>query len=110
MAARETENALNAFGEAGKFSKDGKIDLRRGFVLVDMERSAPADVRSLNAATLSAEVIAVVKQVNADPGQAVKKGDLLLQLEATDYQLTLQQAEANFTLDRLAPGPVTEPG
>jgi len=63
-------------------------------VLVDMERSAPADVRSLNAATISAEVTAVVKKVLADIGQNVKKGDLLVELDATDYRLTLQKTEA----------------
>ncbi len=65
-------------------------------VLVDFERRAPAEVMALNDTTLAAEVSAVVLEVHADVGQVVRKGDLLLQLEATDYQLNLKQAEANL--------------
>ena len=65
-------------------------------VLVDFERRAPAEVRALNDSTLAAEVSAVVLSIHADVGQAVKKGDLLLELNPTDYQLNLKQAEANL--------------
>ncbi len=65
-------------------------------VLIDMERNAPADVRSLNVATVSAEVTAVVRQVLADVGEKVSSGDILLELEAADYRLAVQQAEANL--------------
>jgi len=37
-AADEMEKALAAFEHAGKASTDGDIDLRRGYILVDMER------------------------------------------------------------------------
>ncbi len=37
-AAEEYEEALMAFEEAGKVADVGKIDLRRGFILVDQER------------------------------------------------------------------------
>ena len=36
--AEEMENALVAFEQAGKVSTDGDIDLRRGYILVDLER------------------------------------------------------------------------
>jgi RND family efflux transporter MFP subunit len=65
-------------------------------VLVDFERRAPAEVLALNDAVLAAEVSAVVLEVNADIGQTVRKGDLLLQLDAADYRLNLKQAEANL--------------
>ena len=65
-------------------------------VLVDLERRAPADVRPLNDAVLAAEVSAVVVEVLADVGQEVKAGERLLQLDATDYQLALDQAEAQL--------------
>ena len=65
-------------------------------VLVDFERKAPAEVRALNDSTIAAEVSAVVLWVHADVGQAVDKGDLLLELNPTDYQLNLKQAEANL--------------
>jgi tetratricopeptide (TPR) repeat protein len=37
-SAEELEKALLAYGEAGKAASDGVIDLRRGFILVDLER------------------------------------------------------------------------
>ena len=65
-------------------------------VLVDFERRSPAEVRALNDSTIAAEVSAVVLSIHADVGQAVKKGDLLLELNPTDYQLNLKQAGANL--------------
>lgn len=38
FAAEEMEKALYAYEKAGKASSDGEIDLRRGYILVDMER------------------------------------------------------------------------
>lgn len=35
--ARELDKALAAYDKAGQFSDDGKIDLRRGFILIDRE-------------------------------------------------------------------------
>jgi len=37
-AAEELEKALQAYGEAGKAAEDGHIDLRRAYLLVDLER------------------------------------------------------------------------
>lgn len=37
-AAREMENALKAYEKAGQVSEDGEIDLRRAYILVDLER------------------------------------------------------------------------
>lgn len=37
-AADELEHALKAYEEAGKAALDGKIDLRRGYILIDLER------------------------------------------------------------------------
>lgn len=65
-------------------------------LLIDFERKAPAEVRALNESLLSAEVSAVVHSVHAHVGQTVAKGDLLLELNPTDYQLNLKQAEANL--------------
>ncbi|MCP4046877.1 MAG: efflux RND transporter periplasmic adaptor subunit [Gammaproteobacteria bacterium] len=65
-------------------------------VLVDFERRAPAEVQALNDSSISAEVSAVVFAVHADVGQSVAKGDLLLELDPTDYQLNLKQARANL--------------
>jgi len=65
-------------------------------VLVEFERRAPAEVRALNDSSISAEVSAIVLSVHADVGQIVAKGDLLLELNPTDYQLNLKQARANL--------------
>jgi RND family efflux transporter MFP subunit len=73
-------------------------------VLIDFERRAPADVRALNDSTFSAEVSAIVLSVHADVGQAVQKGDLLLQLDPADYQLNLNQAEANLVSSKAVLG------
>jgi tetratricopeptide (TPR) repeat protein len=48
-AADELEKSLAAYGEAGRMSGDGDIYLRRGFILVDLERW-PAAVDSLDLA------------------------------------------------------------
>ena len=40
--AEEIEKALAAFNQAGKLAKDGKIDLRRGYLLADTEKWAEA--------------------------------------------------------------------
>ncbi len=36
--AKEYDKALSAYEKAGSFADDGKIDIQRGFILVDMER------------------------------------------------------------------------
>ena len=46
-AAEELENSLAAFENAGKVSEDGRIDLRRGYILVDLERW-PDALKALN--------------------------------------------------------------
>jgi tetratricopeptide (TPR) repeat protein len=48
-AAEELERALAAYEEAGKAAETGEIDLRRGFILVDLERW-PAALEALNLA------------------------------------------------------------
>jgi tetratricopeptide (TPR) repeat protein len=41
-AAEEMENALIAYEKAGTAARTGEIDLRRGYILIDMERWEPA--------------------------------------------------------------------
>lgn len=48
-AAEEMENALLAYEQAGMVSDDGEIDLRRAYILVDMERWSEASI-AINAA------------------------------------------------------------
>jgi RND family efflux transporter MFP subunit len=69
-------------------------------VLVDLERSASAEVLALNQAVIAAEITGVIQQVHADVGATVSKGDLLLEIDPTDYQLALQQAEAGLATSK----------
>ena len=48
-AAEELENSLLAYEEAGKAASNGIIDLRRGYILIDLERW-PAALEALNLA------------------------------------------------------------
>ena len=48
-AAEELGKSLEAYAQAGSVASDGAIDLRRGFILVDLERW-PAALESLNLA------------------------------------------------------------
>lgn len=59
-------------------------------------KSAFASVITLNNSKLSAEVSARIKSIKAEVGQVVDKGDILIQLDSTDYTLALQQAGANL--------------
>lgn len=63
-------------------------------VVVDLEQRAPAEVLPLNDSTLAAEVNAVVRAVAADVGATVSAGDLLVELDPTDFSLQLASAEA----------------
>lgn len=56
-------------------------------------RSAPATALSLNHATLSAQILAKVDAIKVGVSQKVAKGDILLQLDCTDYQLALETAK-----------------
>ena len=48
-AAEELEKALSAYEKAGKATDDGSIDLRRGYILIDLERW-PDALAALNSA------------------------------------------------------------
>ena len=69
-------------------------------LLVDLERRAPAEVKPLNSAQISAEVSAVVMAVHADVGQRVSAGELLIELDSRDFELNLNQARANLASSR----------
>ena len=64
---------------------------------IDVEQAAPAEVLSLARATLAAEVAGVVANVHVEVGETVDSGTLLAELEAADYRLALQAAEAELT-------------
>lgn len=64
--------------------------------VVIASKSAPAEVVPANRTTLAAAVPAQIAKVFADVGAAVKKNDLLIQLDRRDYSLALRRAEGNL--------------
>lgn len=62
--------------------------------------SAPASVRARNESELSSDISARVQRIHADVGATVATGDLLLELDDTDYRLALAQADARVASAR----------
>lgn len=63
--------------------------------IVDAQ-SAPAEVVPANRTIVASEVTARIARIAVDVGASVDKGDLLVQLDDTDYVLALRQVEANI--------------
>lgn len=53
-----------------------------------------ARAQGISSPLVAAEVAGVVRRVAVRPGQSVRKGELLLELDATDAQLQAQEAQA----------------
>jgi RND family efflux transporter MFP subunit len=66
-----------------------------GKLLVDRELRAPASVLSANRAVIASEVSALIQSVAADVGATVRKGDLLIRLDASNADLALAHAKAS---------------
>lgn len=62
--------------------------------------TAPASVIAPNDSRIAAEVTARLARVHAEVGSSVRAGQLLLELDATDYRLALAQADAQVTAAR----------
>jgi RND family efflux transporter MFP subunit len=60
------------------------------------QRDAPAQALALNRTQLAAEVAARVASTHAEPGERVKKGQVLVRLDARDYQLALERTQAQL--------------
>lgn len=69
---------------------------RLGDLLIDREVRAPASVVSANRAVVTAEVSALIKEVPADVGAAVRKGELLIRLDDDNARLALAHAQASL--------------
>lgn len=72
------------------------------------ERSATAQVVSLNESRVAAEIAARIVSINVEPGQVIKKNDLIAQLDCADYNIAteralaaLQVSEANAKLAKV---------
>jgi RND family efflux transporter MFP subunit len=66
-------------------------------LLVERELSATAQAISLNSSSIAAENMAVIESIHVDVGQQVKMGQVILELESTDFYLSLKQAQASLT-------------
>lgn len=67
-------------------------------IAIYLDRQAAASVTSLNEGVLSAEVSARVAETPVLPGQTVAAGELLVQLDDTEYRIGLSSAEARLSL------------
>jgi len=63
-------------------------------VAIFPERSASAQVVSLNESKLASQLAARIESINAQAGQIVPKGTLLVKLECNDYDLATERAAA----------------
>ena len=70
---------------------------RLGDIVTFPITTAFASVITLNDSKLSAEVSSRIVAINAEVGQVVEKDDVLIMLDAKDYNIALQQARANLT-------------
>lgn len=64
-------------------------------LMTQQQFSSNATLKSKHMPLLSAEVSATVSQIHVDVGDEVKKGDPLVSLDATDWLLQREQAQAN---------------
>lgn len=72
------------------------------------ERSASAQVVSLNESRVAAEISARIVSINVEPGQVIKKNAVIAQLDCADYNIAteralaaLQVSEANAKLAKV---------
>ncbi len=61
-------------------------------------RHFPAVVEASEDATLAFRVSGELQQLLVQPGQNVEKGQLIAKLDPTDFQIALEQAQANYDL------------
>jgi RND family efflux transporter MFP subunit len=63
-------------------------------IAVYPERSAQAQVVSLNESRIAAELAARIVKLAVEPGQRISRGALIAQLDCRDYDLATERAEA----------------
>lgn len=75
-------------------------------IALQPQRSAQAQVVSLNTTRMSAEIAARIQALLVEPGQVVKRGEVLARLDCRDYELAARRAasqlEASLARARLA--------
>ncbi len=63
-------------------------------VAIPLERSAPAEVEALTRTSIAARLAAEIESMPVETGDRVAAGDVLARLDCTDFEDTLEQAEA----------------
>ncbi len=66
-----------------------------------LQRQFPATVEAWRSATLAFRVPGTLEQLPAQAGMEIDKGELLAQLDSTDYRRILAEREARFELARI---------
>ena len=74
----------------------GILTTELGEIAIYPEKEALASVVTLNDSQLSSEISGRILKVHVEVGETVNAGDLVVQLDATDYRLVLEQARANI--------------
>lgn len=69
-------------------------------VLIPSLKSAPANIISLNASTISAEITGRATKINAEVGDSVEKGQNLASIDCRSYELAKKQAEAALKMSK----------
>ena len=88
----------NALAEADQ-TKGGLLSVTTkplSSLLMSAENSAPANVISLNHATISAEITGRAMMIEGEIGDQIKKGKRLITLDCRSYLLAKKQAEAGL--------------
>jgi RND family efflux transporter MFP subunit len=68
-------------------------EARVGELLISLR--SPGEAVADDQVTIKAEIAGLVKTLNADESRRVRKGDILLELDETEYRLDLESAEAD---------------
>lgn len=70
--------------------------------LAEPVREFPGRVTASESVNVASKVAGQVIAIRVQAGDDVKSGDVLLELDATDYQLNLDQAQANYDLAKVS--------
>lgn len=65
-------------------------------IALQPQRSAQAQVVSLNTTRMTAEIAAPIQALLVEPGQVVRRGEVLARLDCRDYEIAARRAESQL--------------